>query len=74
MGFLMKRVIIRGIFNILVESSVNVAPFTKICLMCFVIPYTCIDQEVILSLILYAFRFSISLSCRLKFIQRFYYC
>ena len=68
MGFLMKRVIIRGISNILGESGGNVAPFAKICLVCFIIPNTCIDQEVIVNFILDVGRLSMSLSSRLKFI------
>ena len=68
MGFLMKRVMIRDISSILGESGVNVAPYAKICLVCFIIPNTCIDQEVIVSLILDVGRFFMSLSSRLEFI------
>ena len=64
----MGLVIARCIFNILGESGVNVAPFAKICIMCFVIPNTCIDQEVIVGLVLDVGRHSMSLACRLKFI------
>ena len=43
MGSLMKKGHHQGYFQ-------HVAPFAKICLVFFVIPNTCIDQEVIVSM------------------------
>ena len=51
MDFLVRIGHHQGIFNILGERGINVALFTKIYLMCFVIPNTCIDQEVMVGLI-----------------------
>ena len=43
-----------GVFSIFLtlgENGVSIAPFAKICLVCIVIPNTCIDQELIVGLI-----------------------
>ena len=55
-------------FQIMGESGIKVAPLVKICLVCFVIPNTCIDQEVIVGLILDVGRLLLSLGSRLKLI------